>query len=561
MILSALLGLFPRFVYLWRLMPRGPALLALSAGILALRSAAADGVNLPAVDDKWRHFKSPNFELFSRLDEASSRQFLYNMELLRGLFGDRLKMTERSRLEVSIYAFRTADDFRAYASEDIRKNDRIAGFYQAGPDRAIISLSPAEGEDASRRLIFHEYVHHLFRATGEEPTAWFNEGMAELLAGIQVTGGGVEIGHPLVGRIIALQEEKLLPLEAIFEAGPDSPYYRSKDHSGMFYAESWALLHYWYFGQSKIPEASVKRFLRVASDSKLSKKVNLRALFRECFAMDYPDMVRQLERYVSSGSYRWGKQPIPAIQPAASYTMRAMPREEIQLRLAELMLRTNPTPMAKFALVDAGTKTPANARALEALGAAALLEQDAPLAQERWEAAVAAGSMNSAVLRELALLEGRQWFEHFDFDFRFPADRAEHLRERLTRSITAEPQQTPAYEMLIWLEAYAQEPVMANINVVQRAFSALPHRDRVLVALALVRIRVGQVEEGKKLLATLDQLDPDLWARQAAETILARLEGRPPQQVSEKNANATTVSLNATSKMVKVPSVELPPKP
>jgi hypothetical protein len=539
----------------------GLCLFIFAAGAL---HAQAGRTALTAVDDRWRHYKSPNFELYSHTDDTSSRELLRNLEILRALFIDRFKTVERKRLDVTIYSFSAAEDFRAYADESIRKNDDVKGFYQAGPVRAVISLSPMETEDGAQRLIFHEYIHHLFRLTEADPPTWYNEGMAELLAGIRIENDKVEIGHPpSAGRIITLQNEKLLPLETLFSVENDSPLYRGKDHAGIFYAESWALLHYWNFGQSKIPKAAVDRFLRIARNDKLAKLVNLRTLFRECFAMDYPDMVRQLEKYVNSGTYKYGKEPIPPIAPPASYVMRAVGRDEIKVRLAELAIRSDPSGVGKVALLDAATGTPADSRALEALGTAALHAGEPDLAMERWEAAVTAGSQNPAVVRELSLMESRQWMENFNYDFHLPLERAERLRARLAKSIEYEPLQSEAYEMLAWVEAYSTPLVAKNVNLVQQNFHKLKHRDRTLVALSFMRLRANLPDQTKEMLTGLDKLECDTWSLQAAEDIRARMEGRLPQRVTSRSSDSgTMVDLAENSgNMLRVPSVKMPPRP
>lgn len=536
-------------------------MLLLAAG--ALR-AQAGRTALTAVDDRWRHYKSPNFESYSHTDDTSSRELLRNLEILRALFIGRFKTVERTRLDVTVYSFSNAEDFRAYADEATRKNDHVKGYYQAGPVRAIISLSPMETEDGAQRVIFHEYIHHLFRLTEADPSLWFNEGTAELLAGIRIEGDRLEIGHPPgAGGILALREAKLLPLETLFSVDHDSPIYRGKEHAGVFYAESWALLHYWNFGQSKIPKAAVDRFLRVAQNEKLSKLVNLRTLFRECFAMDYPDMVKQLEKYVDSGTYKYGKEPLPAIPPVSSYEMRVVSRDEITVRLAELAVRSDPTGVGKVALLDAASRSPADSRALEALGTVALYSGEPELAMERWEAAVAAGSQNPAVVRELSLMESRQWMEEFNHDFRLPPERAERLRTRLKKSIAYEPLQSAAYEMLAWVEAYSSPFVAENINLVQKNFNKLKHRDRTLVALAFMRVRANLPAQAKEMLTGLDTLECDLWSLQAAENIRARIDGRLPQQVASRAGDSGTMVDMAESggRMLRVPSVKLPAKP
>ena len=533
------------------------------AGLGAGALAGAEPERLAGVDDQWRCFRSPNFELYSRNDEAASRELLHHLELLRAEFVGRFKVVERARLEVTVYFFAQPADFRAYAPATFASSDFFRGFYIAGPDRAMISVAPIEQWDDSQRLIFHEYVHHLFRAMEQDPPVWFNEGVAELLAGTRVERGNLEIGHPHARRIAVLREEKLMPLETLFAVDHDSPIYRSDDHNGLFYAESWALLHYWYFGDSGLSKDAVARFLRVASDRKLAAAVNLRAFFRECFAMDYPEMLRRLDRYVSSGSYHFGREPLPAIEPATTYAMRSVPRDELRLRLAELAVRVNRAPEARLALREAADRTPPDPRVLEALGADALVEQDEIRARERWEEALAAGSHNAATYRELTLLEGHQWFDEFHYDLRLPAATADRLRERLRRAIAFEPEQNGAYQMLAWVEAYADQPNTGNVNLVQRHAATVLHQDRTTVALALVRVHLGKPDEAREILAQLEAVGPDAWSRRAAEQISAKLDGRLPNlgsAVRSQNERSVEFDPNDRSRL-KVPSVELPPKP
>lgn len=532
-------------------------------GLGTVASPAAELERLAAIDDQWRYFRSPNFELYSRNDEKDSRELLHNLELLHAVFVDRFKLIERTRLDVTVYFFRTGADFRAYAPEALRANKDFKGFYLAGQDRAVISVAPVDDWDTAQRVVFHEFVHHLFRLTEQNPPVWFNEGMAEVLAGLRVEGDTLEIGRPHAGRVAVLREEKLLPLETLFAVDYDSPFYTATNHAGLFYAESWALLHYWFFGQSKLSPDAVSRFVRVASDRQAAAKVNLRAFFRECFAMDYPDMLRQLDRYITSGSYRFGRQPVPKIDAAASYPVRAVPRDETRVRLAELAVRVNRSSDGKLALLEAAEKQPPDPRVLEVLGADSLVERDETRTRERWEAALAAGSSNPAILRELALMESREWFEHFNYDYRMPAERAQRLRARLKQSIEREPMQSAAYEMLAWLEAYAEEPVYADINLVQRNFANLSHKDRTLLAFALVRVHAGLNDEAANFLSGIAALQPDAWTVQAAEVVRAKLEGRLVQRVDPSvAANATVVeNTGASPQTLRVPSVELPARP
>jgi hypothetical protein len=276
--------------------------------------------------------------------------------------------------------------------------------------------------------------------------------------------------------------------------------------------------------------------------------------------MDYVDMSKRLERYVRTGTYTYGTQNVPAIEPASTYAIAAVPEDEMRLRLAELAYRVNRSPVGRSVLSLATLRPLADPRPYELLGAVAALEGDATTAADSWEQAVAAGSTNVAILRELALIECRTWFREFDYNLHLPADATARLRTRLLRSIEHEPQQTAAYEMLAWVEAFAEDRSIANVNLVQKQFRTLPKKARTLVGLAMVRVRVGAPAEALKMLQSLEKLDPDLWTAQAAEVISATLEDRPVQKLSDPRGG-TAVNSEAGSVIKssrRLPSVPLP---
>jgi hypothetical protein len=542
-----------------RLPLRVIVILVLAAWVGGSSLFAAQKEAMVGVDDKWRHYRSPNFELYSRNSESESRELLRNLELLRAVSQERFKFTERAKLEVTVFYFRTLEDFRAYGADFYGKANSFKGYYLARPDRAVIAMSPTETTDGAQRMIFHEYVHHLFRTAEDDPPVWYNEGMAELLAGLRIDGDSIEIGHPHAGRLRALRAEKLMPLETLFGVTHQSPVYRSSDHTGLFYAQSWALLHYWYCGETNFPPDAVKKFLGVAADRKLAAATDLRAVFKECFGFDYAEMERRLDRYVISGSYRYSRQAAPKIDKLATYEMRPVSRDEIRVRLAELALRASRAPFAKLQLLEAIEKNPTDPRPFEVLGVEALIDRDENGARARWEQAVTAGTRNVAIYRELGLIESRAWFHQFDYYFRLPPETTERLRTRLQRSIEYAPQQSAAYEMLAWVEAFAEEPSIANINAVQNQFNGLQRKQRTLLALAFVRVRVDKPDEARALLDQLDQMNPDAWTARGAEIVRAKLEGRRPRRPE----GATTTTPGKPRQFVpaaplKVPSMDVP---
>jgi len=499
----------------------------------------------------WRQYASPHFELFSANNDGHSREVLNDLELLRALFFDTFKLRERRPLALTIYYFGDRKDFIKYVDARMRGNDDLAGYHLANPDRAVIVLSPAWDDESARHLIFHEYVHHLVRVSGEDPPLWYNEGVAELFSSLEIKSETLEFGRPLPWYVNTLRRERLLPLATLFSVDHSSPIYNTGTHTGQFYAESWALLHFWYYGRSKLNRDKIAQFTGfIRNENEKADAAERRKMFQETMGMDYPAMERLLENYIQNGSYSWGKVAKPAVPLAKTYESRAVDLAEIRERLAELDLRVNKSGRARLALLRAADQMTVKPRVLEALGADSWAQGDADQAFQFWRRSIEAGTQNPAVFYEVAKQESERWFNHFDFYYQMPDDHAQRLRALLKRSIVLTPDQSDSYEMLAWLEATVAKPDIANVNLVQRKIGTLQHRGPTLAALALVRLHLKDTATAIEILNQVDAMEPGVALAKLVGTIRAHIPTAasetafiPPERVAKETPEPKSVEV------------------
>lgn len=505
--------------------------------------AASPTESFVGVDDHWRLYRSPHFDLYSHTGDGESRDLLRQLELIRALFFDVNHLAEREPLELTAFAFGSRREFDAYHPAQLKG---IAGLYLARADRAAILFAPPDEATASRRVIFHEYIHHLTYVGGARPPMWLSEGMAELFSTLEIRSDSIVLGRPVPGHVAALQQLTLIPLGTLLNAQQEQVFSGGEDHSGLFYAESWALLHYWYFGagQRSAGVFTLLRRMMVAPDA--VPVAALPGAFKEATGESFAGMEQKLEEYAHSGRYAARRMELPKIPGKETYRVERVARDQIRERLAELALRTVRDPRGKFAMLEA-LSGPGRLRALETLGADALVDGNESEALDRWQQALEEGSSNPAIFHQVGLIESRRWFQQFDFYFRLPADRAERLRQLLLRSIEVAPDQTDAYEMLAWVEAAAPKPSIANVNLVQRRFATLRRKDRTLVGLAMVRVRLNDLETARSMLAEVESLSPEPAAREAVESIRRQIDqtAKPTDSTrpTESNAPASPVAV------------------
>ncbi len=504
----------------------------LAAAVLASGSAgAATADSFPGQSRKWVYYQSPNFELYGANGDRTSRDILEKLELLRAVVLDTFKLKVRLPQPVTIYSFDREKEFNSYLPPDRRKGDvQWAGFCRSDLDRTVIILAPAADREATEQVVFHEYIHYLFRITEQRPPPWFNEGVAELYSTMQEDGQWLDLGQPIAGWIPELRQGELMPFNELFGVTDDSPIFQNSSHTGKFYAQSWAFLHFCCFGLNGIPPDKMNTFLRVAGSPKTQALGNqFEPVCRELLDLDYPGLRERLRAYVEIGRFQGRRVPRPQIAAKSGYSARPAADGEMATRLAELSLRFAHEPYANWYILDRAEHG-ADSRICELLGAMALQKGENDVAREQWTKAMNLGSANAAVYHELGRLEVNVLLDSFNLDSQLTPERTDRLRQLLTKSIKCAPDQSTAYEQLAWVEAATAKPSLANVNLVQKQFASLTNQPLALLALIIVRWRLGDTPAVLHLLDSLDKMNPAGWVAYWAETVRARAENRPPDR-------------------------------
>lgn len=212
-------------------MPRIPLLALFAATLVPLQVSAAD---------TWLRIQTDHFELYTTAGERTGRDAILYFEQLRTFFRQVLNQPADAQAEppVRIFAFRNEKE-----STPFGVGAGIAGYFLPGPDRNSIVLMRAGPEHYS--TVIHEYVHLLVNTlvgTAKLPV-WLNEGYADLFTTLKPLGKQVRVGDFIPGRLIQLQFNKWIDLADLLRADRKSVYYNERARIGIFYAQSWLLVH------------------------------------------------------------------------------------------------------------------------------------------------------------------------------------------------------------------------------------------------------------------------------------------------------------------------------
>ncbi len=192
---------------------------------------------LPAAPhDPWIRIRSANFELFTTAGERTGRDLIRYFEQVHSFFQQAFALDGTAAIPVRIVSFRSDKEFQPY-----RPSEVADAFFEPGFEHDyIVMKNPSV---ALYSTAIHEYTHLLLRQTRLEIPPWLNEGLAELYSSLEPSGSKMVVGKVIPGRIRTLAREPWIDLRSLVSAGGNSPLYTQKGRAGMFYAESWALVH------------------------------------------------------------------------------------------------------------------------------------------------------------------------------------------------------------------------------------------------------------------------------------------------------------------------------
>jgi len=149
-------------------------------------------------------------------------------------------------------------------------------------------------------VIFHEYTHLLVNNTFKNAPVWFNEGLAEYYSTFSITDDQkVGLGLPIGNHVHLLRENKMLPLRTLFEVDHKSPHYNEGKKQSIFYAQSWALMHYLIIGrEGKLDKLATFLGLR-------DEGVPVEKAFPQAFGTTFEEMEKDLREYIKQNRYNY----------------------------------------------------------------------------------------------------------------------------------------------------------------------------------------------------------------------------------------------------------------
>jgi thioredoxin-like negative regulator of GroEL len=308
----------------------------LAAVVVLLLSLSQPAHALPKERDSWIRLDTDHFVVFSNAGERVAKRTAANLERLRDVLSQIAAGTQLgSPQPMYIYLFSSRVAFAPYRPAANGKPMDVDGYFYSRDDAEYMVLRADAGE-ATDDILYHEYLHYVLRNNFSNLPVWFNEGMAELYSTFQATDEHADIGRPDANHIRWLRENSLIPLAQLFAMDRNSKDYNEGYRRGVFYAESWALVHYLVLG-NEARSAQTSRFFH-----EMTQGVPAQEAFRHTFDTDEAVLEKELRDYIHRSLFNYKRVPV---KPESNIQARVAPLTwpETLTRLGDLLMLGEPS--------------------------------------------------------------------------------------------------------------------------------------------------------------------------------------------------------------------------
>jgi tetratricopeptide (TPR) repeat protein len=233
--------------------------LGLAALATVLPCTGALGASDP--NQGWIEVRSPHFVVASNAGEKEARRIADQFEQIRALFHTAFPNLRVDPSEpVLILAAKNENTMKMLLPEEweVKGHVHPAGLYQQGEDKHYVILRVDSAGENPYHALYHEYTHALLHLNFTGLPLWLDEGLAEFYGNSRLGEKESKVGTIDQTHLYILGQNKLLPIETLLNVEQGSPYYSEANRASVFYAESWALVHYLMLD----PEAHQQQLLK-----------------------------------------------------------------------------------------------------------------------------------------------------------------------------------------------------------------------------------------------------------------------------------------------------------
>jgi tetratricopeptide (TPR) repeat protein len=466
--------------------------------------------------ENWIEIQSPHFTVLCNGGEYEGRKAALEFEEIRALFQH---MYPKSRVDSGkptiVFALKNEDSLKllvpAYGQNS--KAMHLGGFYHPSYDKdfAVIRTDIRGTGPLGNRALFHEYTHVFFRNNFRGLPMWLNEGLAEYYGNTSIESKEASVGIPNEIQLKTLKENALLPIDQLVTIDQTSPLYNTREHSGIFYAESWVLVHYLMISDDVRGQGLIDKYLQALHDTDDPIEAA-----NQSFG-DLKKLSDKLAGYVRQFLFKYQRVPLQSKLSEKDFPVSKISAAEGTLGLADYLLRSGHLPEGLERLHEVEKLDQATPGLHSEMGHYHLLKADYANAEKELQAAIAADPKGVSAHIDLASLYLRR--------DNYSKESTTKIRSELEKVLTLSPDFAPSIAFLSI--AYAQEPDKNTdkaLNAARRASQLEPGNMAYFIDIGKALLAAGRIPEARKIAETAHKIATTTAERNMATSFTKQID-------------------------------------
>lgn len=489
-----------------------------------------------AKHDAWVEVRSPNFIIVSNAGEKQARKTAIQFEQIRDVFRRSLTVASAHPSPViTIFVVRDEDSMRALLPEYWSKGHvHPSGIFFSWMSQFYGAVRLDAEQKNPYETIYHEYYHSLTLPYFPNLPLWVAEGLADFYGNTEISNDAARMGLPDRALVYELHHG-FMPLDALFKVDHNSPFYNETNKTGVFYAESWALIHYLMVADHESHKQMLMNYLDA---------LNAGATHDEAAAKAFGNLKRletTLKRYIDGSTFTYLKAAPPAAVPDSALHARELSEAEVDAAKGGFFATRSRTQEARPILEEAVRLDPKLASAYQGFAMVEFLDGNRKKALESASRAIELDPKNSLTryLRGyLAFSESRNV-------------RDAQIEDDLRLAIAANPDFLPPYALLAVYLVGGSENLPEALAFAQKAVSIEPGNSNYVLSLAQVLARTRRYDDAQKIAVNARALATSAEERASADQFLSYLG-----QLREFDSRRSQLPVEASSRGTRVAAPE-----
>jgi tetratricopeptide (TPR) repeat protein len=487
-----------------------------------------------AKHDTWGEVRSANFIIVSNAGEKQARKTATQFEQIRDVFRRSLPVASAHPSPlITIFVVKDEDSMHALLPEYWSKGHvHPAGIFFSWMSQFYGAVRLDAQQQNPYQTIYHEYYHSLTLPYFPNLPLWVAEGLADFFGNTEISSDHARMGLPDKALVYELHHG-FMPLDALFKVDHNSPFYNETSQTGIFYAESWALIHYLMVADHESHKQTLMNYIDALNGGATQDEAASKAFG------NLKQLETNLKHYTDASTFGYLKGPPPSAIPDSDLHAHELSDAEVDAVKGGFFAARSRTREARPLLEEAVRLDPKLATAYQNLAMVELLEGNRQKAIESASRAIELDPKNSLTryLRGyLAFNEGH--------DVRDP-----QIETDLREAIAANPDFLPPCALLAIYLAEKNENLPEALTFAEKAVSAEPGNSSYVLSLAQVLAPMRRYDEAQKTAMRARALATDAEGRALADQFISYLQevrdfdsrrNQPPAEASSRGTRAST---------------------